>query len=175
MTIRPRKEAQAAGLVWGPALAALLLAGLLFWAARPALAHGVSLEAGQGRAAWVLAQYSDGEPMSFAKVRVLGPGGQTHQMGNADATGRFCWLPDQPGQWTAVIEDGQGHRGQVSLDWTGGDAPVASQRGGGEMAAQPLWTRALLGLSAIFCLAGLVFWLLGRRGARRGAAAVDKG
>lgn len=55
------------------------------------------MTAGTGTACWLRAGYAGNEPMAFAKVKVVNPQGQTHQVGNADAQGRFAWLPDQTG------------------------------------------------------------------------------
>ncbi|MFH1036298.1 MAG: hypothetical protein V1806_17510, partial [Pseudomonadota bacterium] len=63
----------------------------LLLAAGPALAHGVVLSQARGQAVLSIAEYQGGEPMAFAKVRVLEPQGQTYQVGHADAQGRFAW------------------------------------------------------------------------------------
>lgn len=147
--------ARAAGLLW------LLLPA-------PALGHGMELSAGHGPAAWARGEYSGGEPMSFVKARVLDPDGQTHQVGNTDAQGRFAWLPDREGRWRVALDDGQGHRGEVGLDWRPGSGPAAEQPPADQAgpASQPLASRIVWGLSLIFWLSGLAFWRLGRRRGR---------
>lgn len=147
----------------GPACVVGLLWVLLL--PLPSLGHGIDLRTGQGPAAWVQGEYSTGEAMSFVKTRVLGPDGKTFQVGNSDARGRFAWLPDRAGPWRVVLDDGQGHHGEAVLDWradadaapTEDDAPAAG------LAGQPLWARAVWGLSLFFWLSGLAFWRLGRR------------
>lgn len=140
------------------------LAGLLWLLLLPSLAlgHGIELSAGRGAAAWARGEYSGGEPMSFAKARVLGPDGQTHQVGNTDAQGRFAWLPDRDGPWRVALDDGQGHRGEADLDWrtASGDSPGPTA-GRDLPTGQSFWSRAIWGLSFIFWLSGLAFWRLG--------------
>ena len=154
----------------GPArgLAALVLAGLMLpLAAHPARGHGVAAQTGQGPAAWVRAEYSDGEPMSYAKVRILDPQGATHQVGNADARGAFAWLPEAAGGYRAVLEDGQGHRVEASLDWHPSEpalakVPAPPTPAPAGQAGQPLGARAAWGLSLVFWLGGAWCWWRGR-------------
>ncbi|MFH1057747.1 MAG: hypothetical protein V1797_03575 [Pseudomonadota bacterium] len=144
-----------------------LMAGLLWLLLLPAPAqgHGIELSAGRGEAAWARGEYSGGEPMSFVKARVLGPDGQTHQVGNTDAQGRFAWLPDRDGPWRVVLDDGQGHRGEAALEWRADvvAAPTAAAPPAEGLNGQPLWVRAVWGVSLFFWLSGLAFWRLGRR------------
>jgi hypothetical protein len=150
-------------------LLALLLAGLLFLSAAPqVLAHGVEMTAGTGQeAAWIRAGYAGGDPMEFARVRVIDPQGRTHQVGNADSQGRFAWLADQEGEWMVVAEDGMGHRGEVAVKAgaTAVSSPAPVQM---ESASPPRWLKTLLGLSFIFWLSGLVFWQKARQARSRG-------
>lgn len=146
------------------ALAALALTLGLVWAG-PAAAHGVSAQTGRGPAAWVRAEYSDGEAMSYAKVRVLDPQGQTFQVGNADEQGNFAWLPTAPGSYRVVLEDGQGHRAEASLDWRAeaqAATPAPAPGNAPGLAGQPVWVRAVWGLSLLFWLGGAWFWWKGR-------------
>lgn len=129
--------------------------------ATTAYAHGVDLRPGSAQALVVRAAYSDGTPMRFAKVRVVNSQGKTHQVGNADASGRFAWLPDREGEWRAIIDDGIGHRAEVVVE-AGAPAPSAARAPGGPPSQAPL-ARALWGLSAIFWLTGALFWWRGRR------------
>jgi hypothetical protein len=138
-----------------------------------ALAHGVVAKSGRGgQSAWAQCSYDNGEPMSFASVKIKNPGGRTHQVGHADREGRFAWFPADPGTYTAIFEDGMGHRGQAELAWSA--APAGAQPQGGKSeekvgsSAVPMWGRAAWGLSAIFWLSGLFFWIQGRRLSRRG-------
>lgn len=137
---------------------------LLAWVV-PVMAHGVSVQTGRGPAAWARGEYGDGEAMSYAKVRVLDPQGQTFQVGNADEQGHFAWLPSTVGTYRVVMDDGQGHRVEASLDCgaeaqTGPPTPTSANQPG--LAGQPLWVRATWGLSFLFWLGGAWFWWKGR-------------
>ena len=146
--------------------AALLFAFclLLAWNS-PAMAHGVEISAGAGKSVVVSGMYDDGEPMSYANVKVLNPAGKTHQVGNSDATGCFAFLPSQPGKWQITFADGMGHRAETI--WQEKQAKAASQASpappsSGQAKETPKWARAVWGLSALFWLSGFVFWLKGR-------------
>ena len=147
----------------------LLLCLLLAWRS-PALAHGVELKAAPAETVVVTGTYSDGEPMSFVKVKVLNPEGKTHQMGNADAGGRFAFVAERPGKWLAILEDGMGHKGQIA--WQ--QKPAATEQGSSAAPGQApnqtvsasKWERAAWGLSLLFWLSGLVFWRKGFKQAR---------
>lgn len=133
------------------------------------MAHGIRLSSQEGRTVWVLGEYSDGEPMSFARVRIVGPQGKTYQVGNADAYGRFAWVNDQAAAWQVTFEDGQGHRGELVVDLAGAgkealntaNHAVAASKG-----SRPSWDALFLGLSIIFFLSGLLLWWKGRQGGK---------
>ncbi len=138
------------------------VAWLLFVPSTAALAHGVEITSGTSQAAWIRAGYAGGEPMAFAKARVLDPQGQTYQVGNADALGRFAWLPDRPGQWQVAVEDGMGHRGELTINADQAGSPQQAQAAD-DMHDIPQIYRVVWGLSLIFWLSGLSFWWRGRR------------
>lgn len=166
MIKRGTSKASGSGPWPGPGAAPLLV--MLLWLAMspapPAAAHGVELTVKQGPAAFVTAQYSGGEAMSFAKVRIIRPTGGTFQVGNADAQGRFAWLPDVAGKWRVEVEDGMGHRAEFSMELGASGAPVpqtASSSGG--LLKQPLWARVVWGLTFLWGAFGLLSWVKGRR------------
>ncbi len=101
----------------------LLIAGLLFFCPLKTDAHGVSGAAAPGGMA-VSAAYSDGTPMSYARVKITAPdGGPTFQSGRTDRNGRFRFYPDGLGTWTVVVDDEMGHRLEVLVPI--GDNPAA--------------------------------------------------
>jgi nickel transport protein len=146
----------------------LLLVLLMAWRS-PAQAHGVEITAVPGPAVVVSGIYSDGEPMSFVKIKVTSPQGKTHQVGNSDANGNFAFLPNQPGKWLVVAEDGMGHRAETT--WQQSADKAASKSSAPPSPAQAMdtskWVRAAWGLSALFWLSGLVFWWKGSRRKRQ--------
>ena len=126
-------------------------------------AHGVTGAFATGGMV-VTASYSDGAPMSYARVKITAPeGGPTFQSGRTDRNGRFCFYPDGPGTWTVVVDDEMGHRLRLQV-------PVEEQRitakvtsaGGGNNAA-PKWMGAIAGIGVIFGLTGILMAIKSRR------------
>lgn len=138
-------------------LAAWVAMACLMLAATNAAAHGVEMTSGSGQACWVKAEYAGGESMAFAKVQIMDPQGRTHQVGHADGQGRFAWVPDQAGAWSAQAEDGMGHRGELVVQ-AGPDPAAPPAPRGQELGAVPLWARAAWGLSFIWGLSGAIFY-----------------
>ena len=105
--------------------------------------------------------------MSFVKVRVKGPDGKTHQVGNSDAQGVFAFVPAQSGDWEVSASDGMGHKAVLKVavepgSQTGSARPLSVASG------VSIWGRALWGLAALFFLFGLWFWLAGPPGHEAG-------
>jgi hypothetical protein len=137
----------------------------------PAAAHGVALIAEEGTAVVVTGAYSDGELMSYAKAKIVGPDGKTYQLGNADAGGCFAFLADRPGEWRVTFADGMGHKAEVT--WQQNPAgkatgPAPSPQPPTHKMEASKWERAIWGLSLLFWLSGLVFWRKGVSKARQG-------
>ncbi|MBN1498378.1 MAG: hypothetical protein JXA07_16520 [Spirochaetes bacterium] len=74
-------------------------------------AHGIVRTIEEGRAMVVTALYDDGEPISYAAVRIFAPGDRKveFQNGRTDARGRFSFVPHGPGDWLVRLDDGGGH------------------------------------------------------------------
>ena len=78
-------------------------------------AHGVKGKIGKGGIG-IIAEYTTGEPMSYAKVVITAPNKKIpFQIGRTDRNGRFCFYPDMQGMWKIVVEDGMGHRLQLDV------------------------------------------------------------
>jgi len=56
-------------------------------------------------------EYSDGSPVSFAKVKIWSPDNDSieFQNGRTDTNGRFSFFPDVDGVWRITVNDGMGH------------------------------------------------------------------
>ena len=136
--------------------------------------HGIEVEFTMSNPA-VLATctYSGNEPVAGAECVLLKPNSvnsenEEFQRGHTDANGVFSFVPDVAGEWKMIVDDGQGHRNEVSLILTEaffnnetaipGTAELLVSGNGG-FAALPLWMKAVWGLSLIFGLAG-VFYLV---------------
>ncbi len=74
-------------------------------------AHDVIHEIQHGNAVIVNVGYESGEIMSYAEVTIFSPENKTieYQYGRTDANGQFAFLPDAPGEWKIVVDDGNGH------------------------------------------------------------------
>lgn len=94
--------------------AALLLAGF---------AHGLELSlSGDDGPRIVTARYAAGSPAADADVVVTAPmagagsaDAVAWQTGRTDPMGRFAFVPDRPGEWRVSVDDGQGHRAEVTF------------------------------------------------------------
>jgi len=80
-------------------------------AAGNALAHDVIHDIHQGDAVILKIGYDSGEAMTYAEVKIYSPENEKieFQNGRTDAEGSFAFLPDTPGEWRIVVNDGNGH------------------------------------------------------------------
>lgn len=128
----------------------------------PALlaAHGLVVEVQTAPPAVVLrARYDNAEPAGRADVTVYRPESPSnpYQSGSTDAQGAFAFVPSAPGEWRAVVDDGFGHRSEVSVEWSGTETPSAA-------AAQvSTWKDALTGVSLLLGLTGVWLWRQSRQ------------
>ncbi len=130
-------------------------------------AHGVRSHIGQDARVWVAqAVFSDGTPMAYTQVTVIGPDAKLpFQKGFSDKNGRFAFVPDRPGKWKVIFQDPMGHRSEVSVSIsflkddkqeavpTSNSPPISSVSTG---------VKVLLGLCVILLLA-LLFRLSERK------------
>jgi nickel transport protein len=164
-------------------LVTFFLAAASLLAPAAAFAHGVDILDLTGRTGVRTLRfvYSTGEPMLFARVKLYPPSTPeaTAQETMSDREGYFSFVPLEDGPWRISVEDGMGHRGEISLTVeTGaalpgsavpGSAPAAGDTAGGVPKGPPGPLAALLGLSLIFNLFGL-WYALKKRFPRREAA-----
>ncbi|NQS90434.1 hypothetical protein HQ584_11675 [Patescibacteria group bacterium] len=122
-------------------------------------AHSVVYEIKEDRAVIINVAYDDGEPMSYAEVKIFSPENKDieHQNGRTDKNGCFAFLPDQNGKWRIIVNDGMGH-GVV----TGVEVKEAMKI---ETTAKgwPRLQKLITGVSIIWGLAGLIFYLKMRK------------
>ncbi|MCX6591561.1 MAG: hypothetical protein NTZ56_08560 [Acidobacteria bacterium] len=124
--------------------------GLLVLAGLAASAHDLVLTAERtGAAIVVRAAYAGTEPCPFASTEIFSPAGPKaeHQNGRTDRTGRFAFLPDQPGNWRVVVDDELGHRVELTI-------PVNEAASLAVSGAQPVWQKAITGAALILGLMG---------------------
>jgi len=129
------------------------------------MAHGVRGEVAYGGVI-IKAEYTTGEPMSYAKVVISAPDkGIPFQIGRTDRNGRFCFYPDTPGKWKVVVEDGMGHRLEMNLPVE--HAGRVERSGYIESPLQGYiskYMRAIAGVSIIFGIFGCI---MGWKGYKR--------
>jgi nickel transport protein len=163
----------------------LLAAALLLPAA--AFAHGVEIydETGQAGARTLRFMYSTGESMLFASVKVYPPStpDATVQESMTDRDGYFSFVPFEDGPWRLSVEDGMGHKGEITLTVGGaesgadaGNVAASSAVSGRSGGARPA-LRVMFGLSLILNIFAIYSFVLERRGlkARRSKAGPQKG
>ena len=124
--------------------------------------------------------YTDGTPMAFAEVIVIGPNGKTWQKARTDRTGHFAFGVDREtigedisdalsNGWQIKVADGMGHIVNLTHhapelgpnDTTATKAsptkPHTSLRGTSALFDLPVWAGALFGMSLLVNLFGGVF------------------
>jgi len=128
-------------------------------------AHGVRGVIDPRQAACILAEYDDGEPMSYARVEIMAPGSKLpFQSGRTDRNGRFCFLPDVPGNWQLDTSDAMGHKLRISSTVDENMIPSAGDETGmnrGGPGARSI--RIVDGLAVIFGSAGILAWWRSRK------------
>ena len=124
--------------------------GLLALVGLSASAHDLVLTAERTGAAVVIrAAYAGTEPCPFAATEIFSPAAAKteYQNGRTDRTGRFAFVPDQPGNWRVVVDDELGHRVELTV-------PVAEGATLAVSGTQPVWQKALTGAALILGLMG---------------------
>lgn len=142
-----------------------LLTGLLTMPSA-ACGHGVLHQVTQRETALLKAEYDDGEPMSYAEVKVYSPrdGKAAHQTGRTDRNGCFAFVPDCPGQWRILLDGGMGHLSEATFVVSESLAVEMDRQAG---RAFSRWPGVVVGLGVIFGLSGFLFGLRMRRERRR--------
>ncbi len=133
-----------------------------------ALAHGAGFTIAEDAPTRVVQfEYTAGQPMTDADIRVQEEGGRLFQLGKADRHGRFAFSPDQPGTWIVEADDGEGHklRAEVAV---GGSASGASARA----LIIPQWALLILLVVSLLINAGLLSW---RSAKKKGPRVIDTG
>ncbi len=125
----------------------------LYWAASQttAWAHEVHHRIETSAAVVVTLTYANGQPFDYEKYALTPAGQETpQQVGNTDAQGRIAFVPGAMEKWRVQATSADGHG--VNLDFTvpltGITATTAE--------STPRWLLAMLGLSLIFGIFGLI-------------------
>ena len=141
----------------------------LFFLPHNLFAHGVVYEifavgesasgGKEGETVIIEVAYDDGEPMSYAEVKIFSPDNKDieHQNGRTDKNGCFAFLPDQPGEWKVIVNDGMGH-GVVTEVKVKETMKIQTTTKG-----WPRWQKLITGIGIIWGLAGLILYFRVRR------------
>lgn len=129
------------------------------WLCAPALmqAHGLAVEWEPAAGAVVLTcRYTSGDPAD-AEVLVYSPEDAEgiYQRLRTDVRGVAAFVPDAPGQWLVVVDDGLGHREAVDVP-VGEAGPAPPETDGDRPLTYRLVAAAALAL-------GLLAWFARRR------------
>jgi len=102
----------------------------------------------------------NGSPMAYCEFKVFAPGNydKPAQEGETDKNGRVFFFPDKPGSWRVAVSDGMGHGKilDVSLNEEMGLSKIPS-------AHFSHWQKLIIGVSIIWGLTGILFYLVARR------------
>ena len=132
----------------------------------PALlyAHGVTSKIDTGGIV-VSALYDTGEAMDYAKVTIFAPDANLKfQSGRTDRNGRFSFFPDISGNWKVVVDDEMGHRLEVNVPVDKAmSLQINPENGNSKPSSLARWEKAVMGISIIFGISGILFWLKGRK------------
>jgi len=125
-----------------------------------ALGHGIEhtiFEGGVG----VTAHYEDGNPLAGKSVTVYSPlSDNPFQQGHTDNNGTFIFAPDEPGTWRIEVIDETGHGIMEEIQITNEMVPETELDH--DMATSQ---KILLGVSLIFGLTGIGFYVTGKKNA----------
>ncbi len=138
----------------------LFFIGLLFLLAgrvNHVFAHGANYTIAQTKAMVIRVEYDDGEPMSYAQVKIFSPDDQKieYQNGRTDKMGRFAFLPITGGEWKITVSDGMGHGVTAKISPENkSDNNVSVQSIGLKK-----WQKVIMALSIVWGFIGLAFFL----------------
>lgn len=137
----------------------LSLAVLLLSLPCSAEAHGTQGWLKETSGICVVAQYDDGEPMSYAQVEIAAPDGKPgFQSGRTDCNGMFMFLPDVDGKYRVTVGDDMGHQLVLAKTIAADGSSEASRESDvipGASAGK--WNGILGGLGVIFGFGGIIY------------------
>lgn len=121
-------------------------------------AHDIDLNFVKGGIG-IRAYYSDGTPLSSANVKIFSPSDDKRefQICSTDKNGYFFFLPDTKGKWRIEISDSMGHGLVKHIEITEEIQVLGANY------LVPLWQKILVGVSIIFGLTGILFYIYAKR------------
>lgn len=144
-----------------------LFALVLLTGAGCAFAHGIGYRQVEKGTVALEFFYSTGEAMGYREAKVFSPQDEkiAYQSGRTDASGRFAFVPDVPGEWRIAVKDDEGHSVTATVSVGEGIAPVSRSS---IPEGLELYLRAALGVSVLFNIAAGVLLLRNKKGRHPG-------
>ena len=138
----------------------LAFAGLIIFNANFIYAHGVGFKYSSFKALTLEFFYSTGEKMSYREAKVFSPKDNKFavQTGRTDEEGRFAFIPDCVGEWRVIVRDEEGHQCEAKINIDDlNNIDVKVLEAAKDEREEPLYIRAILGVSIIFNLALIIY------------------
>jgi len=116
--------------------------------------------------------YSTGEPMSYSKIKLYPPSSSGTEILQSlcDRNGYFSFAADEAGEWRVTVEDGMGHKGEITIEVDNTDDAdnasetyTAGDSGSAGIKSIPLVLRCILGLSIILNVFAVYFFVLAKK------------
>lgn len=117
--------------------------------------------------------------VSGGDVTIYAPGEMetVFQSGKTDPNGNFAFIPDKAGEWRVVVDDGTGHKNEAvimledaffavtgaDLETEEGDIDTVAPK-----AALSVFWKALIGISLLIGIAGILYGLKSRKESVKG-------
>ena len=135
-----------------------IIALLLSWAVT-VRAHDVVHKISQTSAIVVTVGYDTGEAMRYAAVTIFSPRDDTveFQNGRTDVNGSFAFVPNIPGEWKIIVNDGIGH-GLVTTFPVDASMNVEITQG-----RFVRWQKLIIGIGIILGVTGIISYLRARK------------
>ncbi len=125
-------------------------------------AHGIDVRVEQRYpGVLVSASYSGGSALSYASVQVFFEDQKVDfQNGRSDRNGRFCFVPDKPGNWYLLIDDEMGHAERIEIKVVPSFFDNTPAKGGIKENEKPdfYYCKILLGAALILGLTYALFY-----------------
>ncbi len=126
------------------------------------------------------ADYGDHDHgVSQGDVSIYAPGetDTVFQSGKTDPSGKFAFIPHKAGEWRVLVDDGTGHKGEAVITLedfffavTGADLET-EEKGINPVppaAALSVFWKALIGISLLIGIAGILYGLISRKESAKG-------
>lgn len=110
--------------------------------------------------------YDSGDPVSEADVQIFSPEDKKliFQQLSTDKNGRFLFSPDKTGKWKVIVNDGMGHGLITDISIENLQTKKISDM---EHPVSSRFQKILIGISIIFGLTGILFFISAKKRFKR--------